>query len=135
VRPWQHVLEPLAGYLRLGQQLLTDARGAAGAWNFGPPAAAHQPVGRVIEAFAAAWPAVRYELDDRAHPHEARSLHLDCSKAAQGLGWTAVWDLPTTLQRSARWYRQQHEQGAVCSRGDLHQYVADARQRALAWAA
>jgi CDP-glucose 4,6-dehydratase len=135
VRPWQHVLEPLAGYLCLGRQLLDDPQAAAEAWNFGPPADAHQQVRQVIEAFAQAWPAVRYAIDGAVHPHEAERLHLDCSKAEQRLHWRAVWDLPTTLRRSAWWYRRQHEQGAVSSHEDLHQYVADARRRGLAWAA
>ena len=69
------------------------------------------------------------------HPHEATSLHLDCSKAQQRLHWSAVWDLGTTLRRSALWYRRQHEHGALRSHDDLQQYVADARQREMAWAA
>lgn len=135
VRPWQHVLEPLAGYLMLGQQLLQDPAGAAEAWNFGPPPEAHQPVQQVVDAFAAAWPAVRYQPDGDAHPHEAPQLHLDCRKAAQRLHWRPVWDLQTTLQRSAHWYRRQHEQGAVSSHEDLHRYAQDARLHGLAWAA
>ena len=135
VRPWQHVLEPLAGYLCLGQQLLADPAAASEAWNFGPPPQAHRQVRQVIEAFAEAWPAVRYAIDASAQPHEAASLHLDCRKAGERLQWHAVWDLSTTLRRSARWYRRQHEQGAVDSRDDLQQYVADARERGLAWAA
>lgn len=135
VRPWQHVLEPLAGYLLLGQRLLGDPRSAAEAWNFGPPPSAHSSVRQVIEAFAEDWPAVRFELDRASHPPEAHSLLLDCSKAATRLRWSAVWDLATALRRSARWYRRQHEQGALCSRDDLHQYVADARRRDVAWAA
>jgi CDP-glucose 4,6-dehydratase len=129
------VLEPLAGYLCLGQQLLADPHDAAEAWNFGPPPEAHQPVRQVIEAFAADWPAVSFAIDEAAHPHEAPALHLDCRKAAQRLHWRAVWDLPTTLRRSARWYRRQYEHGAVDSRTDLQQYVADARDARLAWAA
>jgi CDP-glucose 4,6-dehydratase len=135
VRPWQHVLEPLAGYLCLGQRLLADPAGAAEAWNFGPPAQAHCRVEQVIETFAAAWPAVRYAIDGAAHPHEAARLHLDCRKAEQRLHWRAVWDLPTTLRRSALWYRRQHEQGTLSSHDDLRHYVADARRCAVAWAA
>jgi CDP-glucose 4,6-dehydratase len=135
VRPWQHVLEPLAGYLCLGQRLLDDPLGAAAAWNFGPPPDAHCQVRQVIEAFAAAWPAVRFAIDAGTHPHEAAQLRLDCSKAERQLQWRAVWDLDTTLQRSAGWYRRQHEQGTLSSHDDLHQYVADARDRGLAWAA
>jgi CDP-glucose 4,6-dehydratase len=135
VRPWQHVLEPLAGYLCLGQQLLEDPQAAAEAWNFGPPADGHLRVQQLIEAFAETWPAVRYAIDGAMHPHEAAQLHLDCSKARERLRWRAVWDLPTTVRRSASWYRRQHEQGALSSHEDLQQYVTDARDRGLAWAA
>ena len=135
VRPWQHVLEPLAGYLCLGQHLLDDPQAAAEAWNFGPPPDAHWPVHKVIEASAEAWPALRWAVDDSAHPHEAAVLQLDCSKAAQRLHWRAVWDLSTALRRSVLWYRRQHEQGALDSRADLQHYVADAHRHGLAWAA
>jgi CDP-glucose 4,6-dehydratase len=135
VRPWQHVLEPLAGYLQLGEQLLGEPLVGAEAWNFGPPPEAHRPVRQVIEAFAEAWPAVRFQIDGATHPHEAQHLHLDCSKAAKRLHWHPVWDLPTTLRRSALWYRQQHEQGALRSHEDLQCYVRDARQLARVWAA
>ena len=134
-RPWQHVLEPLAGYLQLGEQLLGEPLVGAEAWNFGPPPEAHRPVRQVIEAFAEAWPAVRFQIDGATHPHEAQHLHLDCSKAAKRLHWHPVWDLPTTLRRSALWYRQQHEQGALRSHEDLQCYVRDARQLARVWAA
>jgi CDP-glucose 4,6-dehydratase len=135
VRPWQHVLEPLAGYLCLGQRLLAEPATAAEAWNFGPPSDAHWPVQQVIEAFAEAWPALRWAVDDSEHPHEAALLQLDCSKAAQRLHWRPVWDLPTALRRCALWYRRQHEQGVIDSRADLQHYVADARRQGLAWAA
>lgn len=134
VRPWQHVLEPLAGYLLLGQRLLDQPARHAQAWNFGPPPAAHATVRQVIEGFADHWPALRTATDSAAQPHEAAVLRLDCHKARRRLHWQAVWDLPTTLQRSALWYRRQHERGELRSRSDLRQYIVDARSARLGWA-
>ena len=134
-RPWQHVLEPLAGYLLLGERLLADPLVAAEAWNFGPDAAGQLSVAEVVARFARHWPAVRCEVDGGPQWHEAASLQLDCRKARTRLGWRPVWDADTTLERSARWYRRQHEHGELNSRDDLHRYVADARRAGLAWAA
>ncbi len=134
-RPWQHVLEPLAGYLLLGQRLLAEPAACAQAWNFGPDAAGHATVGEVVRSMAAHWPAVQTEIDDAAHPHEAALLHLDCARARELLQWLPVWDRATTLARTARWYRAHHERGELLSGDDLSCYVADARAAGLAWAA
>jgi len=133
-RPWQHVLEPLSGYLLLGQRLLADPTSCAEAWNFGPDAAGHLSVQDVVTGFAAHWARVRCELDTRSQPHEAALLHLDCRKAHEQLGWQPVWDAATMLERTAHWYRAWHEQRVVASRDDLQQYRADARRAGLAWA-
>ena len=134
-RPWQHVLDPLAGYLMLGERLLADPRGDAEAWNFGPDGSSQLSVAQVIVAFARQWPAVRCDVDRRPQPHEAGLLHLDCTKARERLGWRPVWDAATTLERTAAWYRRQHQRGEVASRADIDRYVADARGAGLPWAA
>lgn len=133
-RPWQHVLEPLAGYLLLGERLLADPRSAAEAWNFGPDDSGQLSVAEVIAAFAAHWPAVRCDVERAPQPHEASSLHLDCGKARERLGWQPVWDAATTFERTAMWYRRQHERGELQSRDDIDRYVADARRADLGWA-
>ena len=133
-RPWQHVLEPLAGYLLLGQHLLTQPQATAQAWNFGPEAAGQWPVAQVVAAFTEHWPAVRSELETSTPLHEAAQLQLDCSKARTRLGWMPLWNAATTFKRTALWYRHQHEQGGLRSREDLLHYVADARIAGLAWA-
>jgi CDP-glucose 4,6-dehydratase len=134
-RPWQHVLEPLAGYLLLGQRLLADPSACAQAWNFGPDADDHATVGEVMRSFASHWPAVRHEVDATDHPHEAALLHLDCTRARDLLQWRPVWRCATTLARTARWYRAQHERGELLSKDDLSCYVADARTAGMVWAA
>jgi CDP-glucose 4,6-dehydratase len=134
-RPWQHVLEPLAGYLLLGQHLLADAHAVAEAWNFGPDPAGHVPVGEVVAGFARHWPAVRWSIDTTSTPwREAAVLQLDCRKVRSRIGWRPVWNVATALERTARWYRRQHESGEIDSRADIDRYVADARAVGLAWA-
>jgi CDP-glucose 4,6-dehydratase len=133
-RPWQHVLEPLSGYLRLGQQLLAGTL-VADAWNFGPAAEATLSVGDVVERLRRDWPRLRVEHDSQPHPHEAAHLALDAGKAQRDLGWRPVWDADTTLRRTARWYRDFMETGAVQSHDDLATYVSDAARDGLEWAA
>jgi CDP-glucose 4,6-dehydratase len=133
-RPWQHVLEPLAGYLLLGQRLLDDPATEAEAWNFGPEDSGHLSVGELVTRFAAHGPRVTHAIDARPQPHEAALLHLDIGKSRARLGWRPVWDADTTLARTAHWYRDFHEQGRVASRDDLAHYLADARRAGLAWA-
>ena len=133
-RPWQHVLEPLAGYLMLGERLLADPRAEAEAWNFGPDASGQLSVAQVIVTFARQWPSVRCDVDRSPQPHEAGMLHLDCRKAKERLGWRPVWDAATTFERTASWYRRQHERGQIESRADLERYVVDARRAGLPWA-
>ncbi|MDN3921590.1 CDP-glucose 4,6-dehydratase [Roseateles violae] len=133
-RPWQHVLEPLSGYLLLGQRLLADPLAASEAWNFGPDEAGHLSVGAIVERCAQLWPAVRHRIDAGPQPHEAALLHLDCGKARERLGWRPVWDADTMLARTVQWYRLQHERGRLASRDDLQRYLQDARAQGLAWA-
>lgn len=134
IRPWQHVLEPLSGYLRLGQVQLAGGH-AEGPWNFGPTADATLPVRSLVEAMQALWPGVVTEASPGPHPHEAATLRLDCRKAQAGLAWHPVWPAETTLGRTIAWYRAWHELGRVQSHADLAAYVGDARAAGLGWAA
>ncbi|MDF1522545.1 MAG: CDP-glucose 4,6-dehydratase [Trueperaceae bacterium] len=106
VRPWQHVLEPLAGYLVLAQRLYAGDAAACDGWNFGPREDDARPVGWLADRLAERWgPGASWVLDAGAHPHEAHLLRLDWSKARTQLGWRPRWDLATTLDRTAAWYR------------------------------
>jgi CDP-glucose 4,6-dehydratase len=104
VRPWQHVLNPLSGYLRLAEELWrTDE--AARAWNFGPREGDARTVSWIVERLGALWgDALRWELDEGANPPEAGHLTLDCSAAERGLGWRPGWDLEEALQRVVEWH-------------------------------
>lgn len=140
-RPWQHVLEPLAGYLWLGACLrrselaLQPARLREG-FNFGPRGESARPVGALVDAFLAEWPGRHEDRTDPAAPHEAGLLHLDVTKADAVLGWKPVWDLAATVRVTASWYRDRHAgkpPAALCDR-DLASYVEAARAAGLAWA-
>ncbi len=132
-RPWQHVLDPLAGYLLLAQRLWQGASPEGGAWNFGPDAADHVSVGDVVARLAAQWPVLRTQADTQAQPSEAQTLALDSRKARSVLGWRPVWGLTSAVARTARWYRRWHEHGMASSQDDLLQYMADAQVARASW--
>jgi CDP-glucose 4,6-dehydratase len=105
-RPWQHVLEPLSGYLRLAEALWANGRAFAEPWNFGPRDEDVRPVQWIVEEMAARWGAgAGWERDEGFHPHEARYLKLDISKAGEGLGWTPRWSLPKALETIVAWHK------------------------------
>lgn len=106
-RPWQHVLEPLSGYLLLAGKLLSEPAGAFDtAWNFGPDADGNASVGSVAERFAALFGKGHVEsLSAHSEPHEAGFLQLDSSRAKALLGWRTRWSLDEALQHAADWYR------------------------------
>lgn len=133
VRPWQHVLEPLSGYLLLGQRLWSDAS-LVGAWNFGPGTGSEISVETLVTRLAAHWPALHIEHDNSTHPHEAAILRLNCDKAKQELGWQPVWNINTTLAKTADWYRQFHATGQVNSTSDLATYIEAAQRLGQVWA-
>jgi CDP-glucose 4,6-dehydratase len=104
VRPWQHVLNPLSGYLLLAQELCGSPL-AAQAWNFGPRDGDARTVGWIVERLEALWEgALRWDLDGEENPPEAGYLALDSSKAERELGWRAEWDLGEALARIVQWH-------------------------------
>ena len=106
IRPWQHVLNPLSGYLVLAQALW-DSPEHAGGWNFGPPEQDARPVGWIVRRAGELWPGeLRWALDDGPHPHEARYLKLDSSLARARLGWRPLLGLEAALEATVGWYRE-----------------------------
>lgn len=106
IRPWQHVLEPLSGYLALAQRLHEQGMAWAEGWNFGPHESDARTVGWVVQELARRWgPDARWQTETQAQPHEAHTLKLDCSKAHSRLGWQPRWRADTALQYTLDWHR------------------------------
>lgn len=107
-RPWQHVLEPLGGYLLLAARLLSkDADSYCSGWNFGPAADDVQPVGTIVRMIANRWgDGAASTMSQDAHPKEAALLSLSCDKAAALLGWRPSWHLDALVTHTVDWYRQ-----------------------------
>jgi CDP-glucose 4,6-dehydratase len=109
IRPWQHVINPLSGYLVLAQALWNSPE-QAGGWNFGPVEEDARPVGSIVRRVSELWPEeLRWTLDEGPHPHEARYLKLDSSRARARLGWLPLLGLDTALEATVRWYRELRE--------------------------
>ncbi len=132
IRPWQHVLEPLSGYLTLAERLYTQGHAYDGAWNFGPADDDAQPVSWIVEQLTQMWsPPGKWVLSEDQHLHEAHYLRLDCSKARQHLGWRSRWDLREALERIVAWHRAHlaGEDMQVHSIGDIEAFTnAGAKQ-------
>jgi len=107
IRPWQHVLEPLRGYLMLAEKLFDSGSTYAQAWNFGPNDEDARPVSWIVERLAQCWGTnAQYQLQPGDHPHEANYLKLDISKAKAMLGWSPSMNLEQALLHTAEWAQQ-----------------------------
>ena len=138
-RPWQHVLEPISGYLQLAAELSARPELHDEAFNFGPPAEAVNPVRDVVVALKEHLPGLDLTIDEsQAHFHEAGLLKLTCDKALSYINWRPVLDFDETMQISAEWFRRYYEDGAEgilgFTQGQLDQYTKLATERGLAWA-
>jgi CDP-glucose 4,6-dehydratase len=112
IRPWQHVLEPLSGYLLLAQRLYEQGAEYAEGWNFGPSESDAQSVEWVVCNLCEKWGrGAGYRLDAGDHPHEAHYLKLDCSKARARLGWRPRWDLSAALDAIVDWTKRYQQGG------------------------
>ena len=107
IRPWQHVLEPLAGYIELAEHLYADGMQWAEGWNFGPKDDDAKPVEWIVTKMSNLWGEdAQWHIDDGEHPHEANYLKLDCSKAHAKLGWKPRWDLGLALEKIVSWHKE-----------------------------
>ncbi len=133
-RPWQHVLEPLSGYLTLGWTLLEGNPGCAEGWNFGPDQHSNLSVEEVVAVSRKYWSEMKVEYSkNREDYHEANLLMLDCSKANKLLKWYPVWDIEMTLDKTMSWYRDFYTKKQVNSENDLMAYVSGATSQHLIW--
>ena len=131
-RPWQHVLEPLSGYMTLAESLCEDRHRAAEAWNFGPSEENVRPVGEVSDGIIKRWgEGCKWEKDPSVNPHEAHLLKLDSSKARCNLGWTTVLSIEETLDWTVEWYKglKAGKQGRDLTLRDIERYQSRLKQR------
>lgn len=138
-RPWQHVLEPLSGYLWLGARLMQGAPGLHGeAFNFGPDANVNQTVAALMDAMTARWPGARWAPPQGSanSGQEANLLKLSCDKALHHLQWFATLDFPATVAFTVDWYRCWHEGQtnlAAFTEAQIEQYYALAAAKQAVW--
>jgi len=142
IRPWQHVLEAVGGYLWLGALMTREPGRYSSAYNFGPHCGTRGvTVEEVVRTILGAWPAdlSRLVIESDRSGAESGLLRLDCSRAEAELGWRATWDLGETLHRIVEWYRAYYrDPGAdifALTTGQIDAYTAAAREQGLAWAA
>lgn len=135
-RPWEHVLEPLSGYLHIGQKLLEEKVEFAEAWNFGPSDEGSITVEEVVQNVKKHWDKIDYEINrDSNQLHEANLLKLDCSKAHILLKWKDVWDSETTFEKTVKWYKSYYENNKeILTNSDLESYIIDAKAKNIEWA-
>ena len=126
-RPWQHVLEPLGGYLLLAERLASGGCSYASSFNFGPALEANRPVYELVETVLKFWPGNWKDLSDPAAPHEADRLHLQIDKAFHQLNWQPCWDFDTTVERTVSWYQAvlKGRRALDCCLMDLEVYQRD----------
>jgi CDP-glucose 4,6-dehydratase len=103
-RPWQHVLEPISGYLILAERLYAEGGAFAESWNFGPADGEERTVRWIVEHLVSQRTGMAWDFDTGPHPHEMRSLKLDSSKARSRLGWRPRWQLATALGKTCEWH-------------------------------
>jgi CDP-glucose 4,6-dehydratase len=134
-RPWQHVLEPLSGYLMIGQKLLEEKVEFGEAWNFGPSDEGSICVEEVVNHVKKHWDKIDYEINrDPNGLHEANLLKLDCSKAHIRLKWKDVWESETTFEKTVLWYKNFYENNIFNTTDNLSQYIDDAKAKKIYWA-
>ena len=140
IRPWQHVLECLSGYLWLAACLskATKISPLASAFNFGPEPSARQPVRRLVEEILKVWPGKWVDGSDPTAPHEARLLSLSIEKAGALLGWYPTWDFQQAITRTLEWYHERHANKnpkmLEFTLAQIDLYVNAARSKNLSWA-
>lgn len=133
IRPWQHVLEPLSGYLVLGEKLINGFCECAEAWNFGPESRGHLSVKQVCNLIEQEWDSVAIEMQPSAEFHEASTLKLNCRKAKEKLGWSPVWSVEKTIEKTVEWYKAYYEHGHILSHYHLKEFIEEAKIQEKTW--
>jgi len=135
VRPWQHVLEPLSGYLILGEMLFKRKNEFADAWNFGPQQENFIRVKDLASQIISVWDKLDIEFSSRSSQyHEVNMLRIDSSKARELLRWEPVWDTQVGIEKTIEWYKEFVHSGNVLTSDHIHEYFNDARRKRIHWA-
>jgi len=133
IRPWQHVLEPLSGYLLIGQKLLEEKKDYAEAWNLGPESNANLSVNDILIKAQKYWNKIKFNIEEDTQIHEANLLRLDSIKANTKLGWRNIWNNEETIEKTINWYQKYYEKGLVLSKDNLIEYVKKAQTLNEVW--
>lgn len=133
-RPWQHVLEPLSGYLLLGLKLLKGQKDFADGWNFGPNDDGIITVEEAASALAKYWSGIKFKVNPpQEQPHEAILLRLDCSKARNLLNWHGVLTPEESFEMTSCWYQKFYNENKIETMSQIKEYIALAEKRGLQW--
>ena len=134
-RPWQHVLEPISGYLLLGQKILQGDVSVSDGWNFGPQNNETLPVSDVLSKAIAIWPSIVFDTPPQHNAlHEAKLLRLDCTKSNKQLNWHPVWNTDLAIENTILWYKNFYEHGVLNTEADLRSYITKAKELNYVWA-
>lgn len=133
-RPWQHVLEPLSGYLCIGMKLLEGNKAYADGWNFGPENDNNLTVLELVDASYKYWKEIKYKISNEKHPYEANFLMLDSTKAQKLLHWKPVWNFNDTVKYTIGWYKSFYENEKILTAEHLKIYVDAAEKKGIKWA-
>lgn len=136
-RPWQHVLEPLSGYLWLGAKLLQGKNEFSCGWNFGPNDSDVLSVEEILKISLSEWGRGNYKVDKSSHPHEAKLLKLDISKARSELKWNPVYEAKTTIAKTIEWYKNFYDNKNIDIKeftiNQIKEYVKNAQEQSILW--
>ncbi len=132
-RPWQHVLDTLQGYLLLGKKLIEREDKFCRAWNFGPDISSNLTVQEILTKFYENCGSGEWVLDSNTHPHEANYLYLDSSLARSILSWTPIWNIETTISKTAEWYIEYTQRNQLISKSQLQEYFLEASRLGACW--
>jgi CDP-glucose 4,6-dehydratase len=137
-RPWQHVLEPLSGYIKLAVSLANDSKLHGEPFNFGPPTDTNQSVGVLVSAMSKYWELAQWNDISSKYggPNESTLLKLNCDKALYYLSWKAVWNFEQTVKESVLWYMNYYQEPNTTrnfSISQIKQYVLDAQKIGMLW--
>lgn len=133
-RPWQHVLEPLSGYLMLGWKLLEGQKEYADGWNFGPNMESNLSVGELATLSKNIWNEIDVSYgNNKSEHHEANLLMLDCSKANKILKWNPIWNIDSTIEKTISWYMDFYKNNKLNTVSDIEAFVESAKKLKATW--